>query len=204
MLGEKGISYFVSGKSSVDLANAVNRLGEHFGIRTLLLEGGGHVNGAFLEAGLVDHLTLQEGLRAEAIALAQARSSAPGKLPRVRDREERRDLARCQRTGEQEALPQVRAQGPELGQLAGVLDPFGDGLEVERLAQLDRTRSGRPCPRRRLGDRDVLMRRQPARRSRRGGSSPTSRVRVHRRPGPDRRRSRRRPTARPWVGRGAR
>ena len=58
MLREKGISYIVSGKSSVDLANAVNRLGEHFGIRTLLLEGGGHVNGAFLEAGLVDEVSL--------------------------------------------------------------------------------------------------------------------------------------------------
>jgi 2,5-diamino-6-(ribosylamino)-4(3H)-pyrimidinone 5'-phosphate reductase len=39
MLREKGISYIVSGKSSVDLADAVNQLGEHFGIRTLLLEG---------------------------------------------------------------------------------------------------------------------------------------------------------------------
>jgi riboflavin biosynthesis pyrimidine reductase len=47
MLREKGISYIVSGRSSVDLANAVNQLGEHFGIRTLLLEGGGHINGAF-------------------------------------------------------------------------------------------------------------------------------------------------------------
>ena len=33
---------------------AINLLTEHFGIRTLLLEGGGHINGAFLEAGLVD------------------------------------------------------------------------------------------------------------------------------------------------------
>jgi riboflavin biosynthesis pyrimidine reductase len=33
-------------------------LGEHFGIRTLLLEGGGRINGAFLEAGLVDELSL--------------------------------------------------------------------------------------------------------------------------------------------------
>jgi riboflavin biosynthesis pyrimidine reductase len=53
MLREKGISYIVSGKSSVGLANAVNQLGEHFGIRTLLLEGGGHINGAFLQADLV-------------------------------------------------------------------------------------------------------------------------------------------------------
>jgi riboflavin biosynthesis pyrimidine reductase len=58
MLREKGISYIVSGKSSVDLADAVNQLGEHFGIRTLLLEGGGHINGAFLQAGLVDEVSL--------------------------------------------------------------------------------------------------------------------------------------------------
>ena len=52
MLREKGISYISSGKSSVDLTVAVNQLGEHFGIRTLLLEGGGHINGVFLEADL--------------------------------------------------------------------------------------------------------------------------------------------------------
>ena len=58
MLREKGISYIVSGKSSIDLTDAVNQLGEHFGIRTLLLEGGGHINGAFLEADLVDEVSL--------------------------------------------------------------------------------------------------------------------------------------------------
>jgi 2,5-diamino-6-(ribosylamino)-4(3H)-pyrimidinone 5'-phosphate reductase len=58
MLREKGISYIVSVKSSVDLANAVNQLGEHFGIRTLLLEGGGHINRAFLHADLVDKVSL--------------------------------------------------------------------------------------------------------------------------------------------------
>ena len=42
----------------VDLVQAVNLLGEHFGIRTLLLEGGGHINGAFLQAGLLDELSL--------------------------------------------------------------------------------------------------------------------------------------------------
>jgi riboflavin biosynthesis pyrimidine reductase len=58
MLRQKGISYIVAGASSVDLAGAVNQLGEHFGIRMLLLEGGGHINGAFLEAGLVDEVSL--------------------------------------------------------------------------------------------------------------------------------------------------
>jgi 2,5-diamino-6-(ribosylamino)-4(3H)-pyrimidinone 5'-phosphate reductase len=58
MLREKGASYIVAGSSSVDLSKAMDLLGEHFGIRTLLLEGGGHINGGFLEAGLVDEISL--------------------------------------------------------------------------------------------------------------------------------------------------
>ena len=58
MLRNKKISYVVSGSSSVDLAQAVKLLSEHFGIRMLLLEGGGHINGGFLEAGLVDEVSL--------------------------------------------------------------------------------------------------------------------------------------------------
>ena len=58
MLREKGISYIVSGETSVDLGRAVELLSDHFAIRTLLLEGGGHINGAFLEAGLVDEISL--------------------------------------------------------------------------------------------------------------------------------------------------
>lgn len=57
-LREDGVSYIVAGGSSVDLGAAVDALGEHFGVRTLLLEGGGHINGAFLKAGLVDELSL--------------------------------------------------------------------------------------------------------------------------------------------------
>jgi riboflavin biosynthesis pyrimidine reductase len=58
MLRQKGISYVVSGKSSIDLRKVVDQLGKHFGIRTLLLEGGGRINGAFLQAGLVDEVSL--------------------------------------------------------------------------------------------------------------------------------------------------
>lgn len=58
MLRQAGISYIVSGQSSVNLAEAVHLLAKHFGIRTLLLEGGGHINGAFLEADLVDEISL--------------------------------------------------------------------------------------------------------------------------------------------------
>ena len=58
MLRQKRISYVVAGKSSVDLRKAADQLGKYFGIRTLLLEGGGHINGAFLQAGLVDQLSI--------------------------------------------------------------------------------------------------------------------------------------------------
>jgi 2,5-diamino-6-(ribosylamino)-4(3H)-pyrimidinone 5'-phosphate reductase len=58
MLREKGISYIVAGESSVDLTEAVDQLGKHFGIHTLLLEGGGHLNGAFLQADLVDEISV--------------------------------------------------------------------------------------------------------------------------------------------------
>jgi riboflavin biosynthesis pyrimidine reductase len=58
MLRQSGVSYIVAGADAVDLVRAVEALGEHFGIRTLLLEGGGHINGAFLEAGLVDEVSL--------------------------------------------------------------------------------------------------------------------------------------------------
>ncbi|MBZ5493787.1 MAG: dihydrofolate reductase family protein [Acidobacteriia bacterium] len=58
ILREMNISYVVAGNSSVDLLRAVQLLREHFGIGTLLLEGGGHINGAFLQAELVDEVSL--------------------------------------------------------------------------------------------------------------------------------------------------
>jgi riboflavin biosynthesis pyrimidine reductase len=97
MLRKKNISYVVAGENSVDLAKAIQLLGAHFGIRTLLLEGGGHINGAFLQAGLVDELSLLlvpgvDG-RHEIAALfdgipATSRSVFPLKLKSVEQREE--------------------------------------------------------------------------------------------------------------------
>jgi riboflavin biosynthesis pyrimidine reductase len=58
MLRQQEISYIVTGRTSADLARAMELLAEHFGIETLLLEGGGHVNGGFLQAGLVDEISL--------------------------------------------------------------------------------------------------------------------------------------------------
>jgi hypothetical protein len=53
MLRGNGISYIVAGQHSVDLVQAVNILAEHFEIRTLQLEGGGHINGGFKRAWLM-------------------------------------------------------------------------------------------------------------------------------------------------------
>ncbi len=58
MLCEKGISYIVTGRNSVDLTRAAVLLAKHFGIKRLLLEGGGNINGAFLQEGLIDELSL--------------------------------------------------------------------------------------------------------------------------------------------------
>jgi 2,5-diamino-6-(ribosylamino)-4(3H)-pyrimidinone 5'-phosphate reductase len=58
MLQARGISYIVTGKKSVDLTSACELLRRQFGIERLLLEGGGHINGAFLQEGLIDELSL--------------------------------------------------------------------------------------------------------------------------------------------------
>ena len=58
MLRDAGVSYIVAGSQEVDLTAALELLHEHFGIRQLLLEGGGHINGGFVDAGLVDEISL--------------------------------------------------------------------------------------------------------------------------------------------------
>jgi riboflavin biosynthesis pyrimidine reductase len=57
-LRERGVSYLLAGARDVDLAEALGKIAARFGVRTLLLEGGGRVNGGMLSAGLVDELSL--------------------------------------------------------------------------------------------------------------------------------------------------
>jgi riboflavin biosynthesis pyrimidine reductase len=57
-LRAKGVSYLFGGKDRIDLRAALRKLRRHFGIRRLLLEGGGKINGTFLMAGLVDELSI--------------------------------------------------------------------------------------------------------------------------------------------------
>jgi riboflavin biosynthesis pyrimidine reductase len=57
-LQSKGVSYLFGGKSEIDLAKVVRKLRAQFGIKTLLLEGGGTINGSFLAANLIDELSI--------------------------------------------------------------------------------------------------------------------------------------------------
>jgi riboflavin biosynthesis pyrimidine reductase len=52
------VSYIFAGKSELDLALTLDILHRELGVKRLLLEGGGGVNGAFLRAGLIDELNL--------------------------------------------------------------------------------------------------------------------------------------------------
>ena len=57
-LQEDGVSYIFAGKDGHDMAAALETLVKTFGIKTLLLEGGGKINGTFLKAGLIDEMSV--------------------------------------------------------------------------------------------------------------------------------------------------
>lgn len=57
-LQSTGVSYLFGGKSRIDLAKVLGKLRSRFGIRKLLLEGGGTINGSFLAANLIDELSI--------------------------------------------------------------------------------------------------------------------------------------------------
>lgn len=56
-LREDGVSYIFAGAKGDDLAGALAQLGSLFGAKTLLLEGGGRINGAFLKHKLIDEFS---------------------------------------------------------------------------------------------------------------------------------------------------
>jgi 2,5-diamino-6-(ribosylamino)-4(3H)-pyrimidinone 5'-phosphate reductase len=57
-LRERGVSYLLAGDDDVDLPLALEKIRSRLGVRTLMLEGGGGINGSFLRAGLIDELSL--------------------------------------------------------------------------------------------------------------------------------------------------
>ncbi|MBL7857398.1 MAG: RibD family protein [Cyclobacteriaceae bacterium] len=57
-LRSRNVSYIFGGKKKLDLNLVVQKLYNLFGIKRLRIDGGGHVNGSFLKAGLIDELSL--------------------------------------------------------------------------------------------------------------------------------------------------
>jgi len=56
-LREDGVSYVFAGPRGDDLRRAMEEIASLFGVKTLLLEGGGRINGAFLKHRLIDEFS---------------------------------------------------------------------------------------------------------------------------------------------------
>ena len=57
-LQAKNVSYIFAGQGNIDFSLAFNQLHDLFKIKTLMLEGGGNINGSILNAGLIDEVSL--------------------------------------------------------------------------------------------------------------------------------------------------
>lgn len=60
-LESKGISWIACGKDRIDLPRAVEILAEEFGVARMAVVGGGNINAGFLEAGLLDEVSMLFG-----------------------------------------------------------------------------------------------------------------------------------------------
>lgn len=60
-LNQQGIAWIAAGKGQIDLAAAMDTLGSEFGIKRLAVVGGGKINAGFLNAGVVDEISLLVG-----------------------------------------------------------------------------------------------------------------------------------------------
>ena len=52
------VSYVFGGKSEIDLKKVIETLGEELGVKKLIVEGGSHVSGAFVNERLVDEVSV--------------------------------------------------------------------------------------------------------------------------------------------------
>ncbi|WP_207427550.1 RibD family protein [Pedobacter sp. SYSU D00535] len=57
-LHSKNVSYIFGGEKELDLDLVLQKLYQLFGIKVVRIDGGGHVNGSFLNAGLIDEFSL--------------------------------------------------------------------------------------------------------------------------------------------------
>ena len=60
-LKEKHISWIATGKDKIDLKRASEILNEEFNVDRMIVLGGGHINGGFLEANLLDEISILIG-----------------------------------------------------------------------------------------------------------------------------------------------
>lgn len=60
-LTDNCISWIAVGKDGIDLAAAMEILNREFGVERLAVVGGGNINGAFLNAGLLDEISVMIG-----------------------------------------------------------------------------------------------------------------------------------------------
>lgn len=58
MLRSQEISWITTGKERIDLPRAMELLYDRFGVKRLAIVGGGHICGGFLEAGLIDEVSI--------------------------------------------------------------------------------------------------------------------------------------------------
>lgn len=90
-LDSKGISWIVAGRERIDLAEAMRILHDGFGVERLAVVGGGHIDGGFLDAGLIDEISIiigpgidgREGMQAVFDGLPMDREPAQLKLKGV-------------------------------------------------------------------------------------------------------------------------
>ena len=90
-LDERNISWIVCGEEHIDLVKVCAVLHDEFGVERMSIVGGGHINAGFLEAGLLDEVSLligpgidgRGGMAAVFDGLAIDREVTPLKLKHV-------------------------------------------------------------------------------------------------------------------------
>ncbi len=60
-LKNKGISYIACGTTKINIVKSVEILNREFNVEKIALTGGGHINGAFLDANLIDEVWMMYG-----------------------------------------------------------------------------------------------------------------------------------------------
>jgi riboflavin biosynthesis pyrimidine reductase len=85
-LREDGVGYVFAGETDLNPHEVVAILNAELGIHRVLLEGGGHLNGGFLRAGLVDEISLMlvpviDGASGAPAVFDGSSASEPARLP---------------------------------------------------------------------------------------------------------------------------